>query len=139
MLCAALDEPTLQVADVKLWPPCRSAHLTNDAVQINFDHYGSFEDANKLTMEALQELFAGQVGLALAASLTQGPQVWLLPHTPHSAALCLLEPSWLSTMPGLTAGKHLTATPDRQHRQLPGMRAAQPRHKFAVSDLLPCR
>eukprot|EP00891_Asterochloris_glomerata_P009698 jgi/Astpho2/9698/Aster-x0408 len=41
----------------------RSAHLTNDAVQINFDHYGSFEDANKLTMEALQELFAGQMDL----------------------------------------------------------------------------
>ena len=73
----------MQVADVKLRPPCRSAHLTNDAVQINFDHYGSFEDANKLTMEALQDLFAGQVGLVLAACLAQGPRsgLGLTPHT----------------------------------------------------------
>ena len=86
MLCAARAE-VLQVADVKPWPPCRSAHLTNDAVQINFDHYGSFEDANKLTMEALQELFAGQVGLAPAACLTPG-----LALTSHPA-LCRTLPA----------------------------------------------
>ncbi len=40
---------------------CRSSHLTNDAVQEKFEHYGTFEDANKLSMEAFQELFAGQV------------------------------------------------------------------------------
>ncbi|KAL3133737.1 hypothetical protein ABBQ32_008226 [Trebouxia sp. C0010 RCD-2024] len=38
----------------------RSSHLTNDAVQEKFEHYGTFEDANKLSMEAFQELFAGQ-------------------------------------------------------------------------------
>ena len=43
---------------------CRSSHLTNDAVQEKFDHYGTFEDANKLSMEAFQQLFAGQVGQA---------------------------------------------------------------------------
>jgi len=40
---------------------CRSSHLTNDAVQEKFEHYGTFEDSNKLSMEAFQELFAGQV------------------------------------------------------------------------------
>lgn len=40
---------------------CRSSHLTNDAVQEKFDHYGKFEDANKLSMEAFQELFTDQV------------------------------------------------------------------------------
>jgi hypothetical protein len=39
----------------------RSSHLTNDAVQEKFEHYGTFEDSNKLSMEAFQELFAGQV------------------------------------------------------------------------------
>ena len=43
---------------------CRSSHLTNDAVQEKFEHYGTFEDANKLSMEAFQQLFAGQVGQA---------------------------------------------------------------------------
>ncbi|DBB17391.1 TPA: hypothetical protein ACH3X3_014425 [Trebouxia sp. C0006] len=38
----------------------RSSHLTNDAVQEKFEHYGTFEDSNKLSMEAFQELFAGQ-------------------------------------------------------------------------------
>lgn len=40
---------------------CRSSHLTNDAVQEKFEHYGTFEDSNKLSMEAFQELFADQV------------------------------------------------------------------------------
>lgn len=39
----------------------RSSHLTNDAVQEKFEHYGTFEDSNKLSMQAFQELFAGQV------------------------------------------------------------------------------
>ena len=38
----------------------RSSHLTNDAVQEKFEHYGTFEDSNKLSMEAFQELFADQ-------------------------------------------------------------------------------
>ena len=119
-----------------LRPPCRSAHLTNDAVQINFDHYGSFEDANKLTMEALQELFAGQVGLALATCLTQGPRsdFCRTPHTPPHYACwslrCQAPCQDSKPLQGAAVGL------DWQHRHLPGMRAA--RDKFAESDLLPC-
>ena len=106
MLCAAPAE-ALQVADVKLCLPCRSAHLTNDAVQINFDHYGSFEDANKLTMEALQELFAGQVGSALAACLTQGPRsAALASHPTICRTVPAGSPPVSAPCPGLEAGQY---------------------------------
>lgn len=143
-LCAA-PAGASQVADVKLRLPCRSAHLTNDAVQINFDNYGSFEDANKLTMEALQELFAGQVGLALAAGLTQGlrSRLCLTPHTvPHHAC-------WTSS-PGQATCQDSKQDSDPLCKgqgtdwissiaSSGGWCAAQPRGSFAVCGLLPCR
>ena len=38
----------------------KSIHLVNDAVQIQFETYGKYEDANKLSMEAFQRLLDAQ-------------------------------------------------------------------------------
>ena len=38
-------------------------------MQEKFEHYGTFEDANKLSMEAFQVLFAGQVRQAKAMAM----------------------------------------------------------------------
>lgn len=39
---------------------CRSIHLTNDAVQTQFDHYGEHEDHNKLSLAELQAALAAE-------------------------------------------------------------------------------
>lgn len=39
---------------------CRSIHLTNDAIQKNYEHYDSFEDHNKLNLEAFQAILERQ-------------------------------------------------------------------------------
>lgn len=38
----------------------RSIHLTNDAIQKNYEHYDSFEDHNKLNLEAFQAILERQ-------------------------------------------------------------------------------
>ena len=69
-------------------PARRSSHLTNDAVQEKFEHYGTFEDANKLSMEAFQELFAGQVPAALAAGSSPDVHMFCMLTTSQSINPC---------------------------------------------------
>lgn len=70
---------------------CRSSHLTNDAVQEKFDHYGTFEDSNKLSMEAFQELFADQVVVLHSSLASRCLSLKVSPETSSPRDACIFS------------------------------------------------
>jgi hypothetical protein len=52
------------------WCACRSAHLTNDAVQKKIEHYGRFEDSNKLSMRELQAALGPRLDVQVLEGVT---------------------------------------------------------------------